>query len=146
MPLHSAADPSPPTALLLLEILPDIPRRRALSAGRLDAELAVPTCECYRAGVRRRVIERIRDAVRGRHYDVTKHAADEMAEDGIDIVDAETAILNGRIVKTEKDDPRGERYTVHGVAADGATPTGSVGRFTETGRYLIITAYVVTDE
>jgi hypothetical protein len=69
-----------------------------------------------------------------------------MAEDGLDIVDVETAILNGRITKTEKDDPRGPRYTVRGIAADGVTPVGSAGRFTGTGQYLIITAYEVTDE
>lgn len=94
----------------------------------------------------RRVLERIREAVRTQRYDVTKHAIDEMAEDGLDIVDLETAILNGRITKTEKDDLRGTRYTVHGVASDGVTPVGSAGRFTETGRYLIITTYMVTDE
>jgi hypothetical protein len=94
----------------------------------------------------RRVLERIRDAVRSGKYDVTKHAVDEMAEDGLDIADVEAAILNGKLVKTEKDDPRGTRYTLHGVAADGLTPAGSAGRFTETGRYLIITAYEVTDE
>ena len=69
-----------------------------------------------------------------------------MAEDGIDIVDVETAILNGKITKTEKGDPRGARHTVHGLGADGVTPVGSAGRFTEAGRYLIITAYKVTDE
>ena len=62
------------------------------------------------------------------------------------MVDVETAILNGRITKTEKDDPRGPRHTVHGIAADQVTPVGSAGRFTETGQYLIITAYEVTDE
>ena len=46
----------------------------------------------------------------------------------------------------EKDDPRGPRHTVHGTGADGTTPVGSAGRFTDTGRYLIITAYEVTDE
>ena len=40
----------------------------------------------------------------------------------------------------------GPRHTIHGVAADGVTPVGSAGRFTETDRYLIITAYEVTDE
>ena len=94
----------------------------------------------------RRVLERIREAVRTQRYDITKHAVDEMAEDGLDIVDLETAILNGRITKTERDDVRGVRYTIQGVAADGVTPVGSAGRFTETGRYLIITAYEVTDE
>jgi len=94
----------------------------------------------------RRVLDRIRNAVRSQQYDVTKHAVDEMAEDGIDIVDVQTAILNGRIAKTEKDDPRGTRYTMHGLAADGVTRVGLARRFTETGRYLIITAYEVTGE
>ena len=49
------------------------------------------------------------------------------------------------IAKTKKDDPRGPRYTIYGVAADGVTPVGCAGRFTETGRYLIITVYEVTD-
>ena len=94
----------------------------------------------------RRLLDRIRVAIRSGDYDVTKHAVDEMAEDGLDIVDVETSILNGRIRKTETGDPRGPRHTIHGVAADGVTPVGSAGRFTETDRYLIITAYEVTDE
>jgi len=84
--------------------------------------------------------------VREQRYDVTKHAVDEMAEDGLDIVDVETSILNGKIIKSEKDDPRGKRHTVHGTGADGVTPVGTAGRFTETGQYLIITDYEVTDE
>ena len=94
----------------------------------------------------RRVLERIRAAIREQRYDITKHAVDEMAEDELDIVDVETSILDGTIVKTEKDDPRGPRHTVHGIGADGTTSVGSAGRFTETGRYLIITAYEVSGE
>jgi hypothetical protein len=73
----------------------------------------------------RRALERIREVVRTQRYDVTKHAVDEMAEDGFDIVDLETAILNGRITKTERDDLRGVRYTIQGVAADGVTPVAA---------------------
>jgi hypothetical protein len=68
-----------------------------------------------------------------------------MAEEGLDLTDIETAIHNGRLIKTETDDARGSRYTVHGIGADGVTPVGIVGRFTETGRYLIITVYEVTE-
>ncbi len=93
-----------------------------------------------------RALERIRNAVRLRKYDLTKHAVDEMAEDGLDIVDVEAAILSGKITKMEKGDPRGTCYTIHGLAADGLTRAGCAGRFTETSRYLIITAYEVTDE
>ena len=76
---------------------------------------------------------------------MTVHAVEEMAEDGLDLMDVEAAILNGRVIKREKDDPRGIRYTVHGAGTDWITPVGTVGRFTETGRYLIITVYTVSE-
>jgi hypothetical protein len=75
---------------------------------------------------------------------MTQHASEEMAEDELDIVDVETSIRNGKLVKSEKDDPRGTRYTVHGIGADHKTQIGTVGRFTETGRYLFITVFKVT--
>lgn len=70
----------------------------------------------------RRVLERIRDAIRSQRYDVTKHAVDEMAEDGLDIVDVETAIVTGSIAKTEKDDPRGRA-----TRSSALLPTASPG-------------------
>lgn len=76
---------------------------------------------------------------------MTAHALEEMAEDELDLVDVETAILEGKLIRTEKEDPRGTRYTVHGTGADGTTTVGTVGRFTETGRYLIVTVYEVTE-
>jgi hypothetical protein len=93
----------------------------------------------------RRTLDRIRAAIRNAAYDVTAHAIEEMAEDALAIVDVETAILNGTLVKTQRDDPRGTRYTVHGIGADGITPVGTVGRFTGTGRYLIITVYEIME-
>jgi len=93
----------------------------------------------------RRILDRIREAIRNAAYDMTIHAVEEMAEDKLDLIDVETAILNGRLIKTEKDDPQGTRYTVQGIGADGATPVGTTGRFKETGRYLIITVYAVTE-
>ena len=75
---------------------------------------------------------------------MTRHAVDEMAEDDLGILDIENAILSGEIAKTETDDPRGPRYTLVGVAEDRKTEVGTVGRFTETGTYLIITVYEVS--
>lgn len=77
---------------------------------------------------------------------MTVHANEEMAEDKLDLIDVETAILNGKLIKTERDDPRGTRYTIHGTGADGITPVGTVGRFTGTDRYLIITIYYEVTE
>lgn len=93
----------------------------------------------------RRPPEGIRDAIISGEYDLTRHAADEMAEDDLTILDIECAVLDGEIVKTGTDDPRGLRYTIVGLAEDGKTEVGVVGRFTETGIYLIITVYEVTN-
>jgi len=92
-----------------------------------------------------RLLERIRGAIVSGDYDLTRHAIDEMAEDGLGIFDVECAILDGEITKTETDDPHGSRYTVVGLAEDQKTEVGVVGRFTETGTYLIITVYEVTE-
>lgn len=91
-------------------------------------------------------IERIREKIRLRQYDMSAHAMEEMAEDQLDVIDAETAICNGRIIGTEKNDPRGTRYIVEGIGSDKQRAVGVVGRFTTTGRYLIITVYGVTHE
>lgn len=93
----------------------------------------------------RRTFDRIKAAIRAGGYDLTVHATEEMAEDELGILDVETSIVNGKIVKSEKDDPRGTRYTTHGTGTDRAIRVGTVGRFTETGRYLIITVYKVTE-
>ena len=93
----------------------------------------------------RRILDRIQTAIRNGEYDMTVHAVEEMAEDQLDLTDVEAAILSSRVVKAEEDHPRGTKYVVHGAGADGITPVGTVGRFTETGRYLIITVYEVTE-
>lgn len=93
----------------------------------------------------RRILERIQDAILNGEYDLTRHATDEMAEDGLGIFDVESAVLDGEIAKTETDDPRGPRYTIIGLAEDRKTEVGIVGRFTETGIDLIITVYEVTE-
>jgi hypothetical protein len=56
---------------------------------------------------------------------MTVHAVEEMAEDKLDLIDVETALLNGRLIRTERDEPRGTRHTVHGIGADGITPVGT---------------------
>jgi hypothetical protein len=93
-----------------------------------------------------RTIDRIREKFRLKAYDVTVHAAEEMAEDDLDILDLEQAVLTGQIVRTEKDDPRGPKYVVEGLATDGETSVGVVGRFSSSERYLIITIYEVSKD
>lgn len=54
----------------------------------------------------RSTIERIREQIRQRQYDMTKHVMDEMAEDDLDIMDIEYSILNGTVVRVDRNDPR----------------------------------------
>jgi hypothetical protein len=62
-----------------------------------------------------RLIDRIREKIRLKEYDMTIHAMEEMAEDDLDVLDIDEAVLNGRVVRINKDDPRGTRYTVEGL-------------------------------
>ncbi|MBT9166589.1 MAG: hypothetical protein DDT25_01280 [Chloroflexi bacterium] len=75
---------------------------------------------------------------------MTHHAVEEMAEDNLGIFDVEAAILNGQITKVERGDLRGPRYIIEGAGIDQSTPVGVVGRFKETGIFLIITVYEIT--
>jgi Domain of unknown function (DUF4258) len=76
---------------------------------------------------------------------MTVHAMEEMAEDYLDILDIEHAILNGQVARTEKGDPRGTKYVVEGLAQDEQLAIGIVGRFTANKGYLIITVYEITE-
>ncbi len=86
-------------------------------------------------------IERIRQRIRARQYDMTAHAAEEMAEDNLDIDDVEHAVLMGRVVQIQKDDPRGNKFVIEGTDTGGETSVGVVGRFLHDDRYLIVTVY-----
>ncbi|MBD2503640.1 DUF4258 domain-containing protein [Anabaena azotica] len=90
-------------------------------------------------------IDRIREKIRLRQYDMSAHAMEEMAEDMLTILDVEEAVFTGQVIRVEKDDPRGTKYIVVGTALDQQTPVGIVGRFATSGRYLIITVYEVTE-
>jgi hypothetical protein len=94
--------------------------------------------------VPRRVIDKIRDAIRTGNYDITYHAVEEMAEDELGIFDIESALLNGRITRRQKDDLRGIKYVIEGVGRNNSAPIGVVGRFKEMGIFLIITVYTIT--
>ncbi len=93
--------------------------------------------------MRQRIREKIRECIRSGKYEMTYHASDEMAEDKLGIVDIETSVLTGQITKIEKDHPRGIKYTIEGFATDRRTRVGTVGRFTATGKYRIITTYEI---
>ena len=41
---------------------------------------------------------------------MTIHAVEEMAEDDLDLLDIEEAVLNGEVVRRHKHDPRGTKF------------------------------------
>ncbi len=89
-------------------------------------------------------ISRIREKIRFGQYDMTAHAMEEMAEEDLDILDIEEAMFSGKITRIEKDDPGGTKYVIEGVAKDGSTRIGIVGRFASKEYFLIITVYEIT--
>ncbi len=59
-------------------------------------------------------IDRIKEKIRLRQYDMSAHAMEEMAEDFLTILDVEAAVLSGQVIRSQKDDPRGTKYIVVG--------------------------------
>ncbi len=94
----------------------------------------------------RRLIDKIRDAIRTGNYDMSLHAVEEMAEDKLRIIDVESAVLNGKIIEHQKGDPRGTKYVIKGLCSAQSTSIGVVGRIKETGVFLIITVYAINIE
>jgi hypothetical protein len=92
-----------------------------------------------------RLIDRIREKIRLPEYDMTVHAMEELAEDDLDILDIEEAVLNGRVIKTDRYDPQGTKYKVVGLVSDSEKLVAVVGRFTSTSRFLI-TVYEIHEE
>ena len=89
----------------------------------------------------RHILGRIRHLVRELQYGVTDHAWDEMAEDDLLLLDVETAILTGEIIREDKGDPRGTVYVIEGLGTDRETRVGVAIRFNERENVLVITAY-----
>jgi hypothetical protein len=90
-----------------------------------------------------RELERIRNAILDHRYVLTEHAYDEMAEDDLDVLDVESAILTGDIMRTFTQDPRGTRFEVLGFGTDQTLRVGVVVRFVEHDQLLILTVYEI---
>jgi hypothetical protein len=88
-----------------------------------------------------RVLKRFREKVRRRDYVMTVHAEEEMDDDGLAILDVESAVLTGRITERQRDPRTHEwKYVVVGASIDGEA-VGVVGKLGPTGRLVILTTY-----
>jgi len=79
--------------------------------------------------------------VRQGEYALSGHAENEMADDDFTDEDLESAILNGVIVRRERDNIGRPKYVIEGTARDGRGLTAVAQPFQTRQLVLIITAY-----
>jgi hypothetical protein len=93
----------------------------------------------------RRIVDRIRRAVRERRWEVTEHALLEAEADGFDAADIRHALIAGTVRMTYTHDVRGVRYLVCGRAVD-ARAMNLVCRFTPLRDLRVITVFADEDQ
>jgi Domain of unknown function (DUF4258) len=89
----------------------------------------------------RATISRIRRLIRALDYVVSTHAADELEDDHLSILDLENIILTGRIIGHQRDDRTSEVKTVIGGRALDESAAEVVVKVGPTGRLVVITIY-----
>ncbi len=88
-------------------------------------------------------IIRIRDLIRSLNYVVSVHAAEELEDDNLTILDLENIILTGRIIARQKDSqPRETKSIIRGRTLDGLDAEAVV-KVGPAGTLFIVTVYLV---
>lgn len=73
---------------------------------------------------------------------MTLHAEEEMAEEGLGILDVENVLLTGRVIEQQRDRATREaKYLVRGEPLAGDEDVVVVVKFGPTGRLVILTVY-----
>ncbi len=88
-------------------------------------------------------ITHLRQLIRSLSYVISTHAADELEDDNLSILDLENVVLTGQITERQRDRvTRETKYVIQGNTLEGsaAEVVAKVGR---TGRLFVITIYVV---
>ncbi len=87
-------------------------------------------------------ISRIRDCIRTLNYVVSLHAAEELDDDNLTILDLETIILTGQVTERQRDRKTREvKLVVHGRTIEGRAAE-TIVRFSPIGTLFIITVYI----
>ena len=88
-------------------------------------------------------ISRIRDCIRSLNYVVSLHAAEELDDGDLTILDLETIILTGKITERQRDRKTREvKLVVRGhTIEDRAAET--IVKFNQFGTLFVITVYLV---
>lgn len=91
----------------------------------------------------RLTINLFRELVRSFDYVVSAHAAEELEDDNLSILDLENIILTGKIIERQRDTQTREvKCVVHGASLQGI-PVEAVVKLGRTGKLYFITVYVV---
>ena len=87
-------------------------------------------------------IARLRHLIRRLNYVVSTHAADELEDDNLSILDLENIVLTGQIVERQRDrTTRETKYVIQGatLAGDAGEVIAKVGH---SGQLVVITIYI----
>ena len=88
-------------------------------------------------------ISQLRQLIRTLNYVVSNHAAEELEDDNLSIIDLENIILAGQITERQRDaQSRENKVVVSGVTLDGSRAQAVV-KIGFTGKLVVITVYVV---
>ena len=88
-------------------------------------------------------IAHLRQLIRTLSYIVSNHAADELADDNLSILDLENVVLTGQITERQRDRiTRETKYVIQGNTLDG-NAAEVVAKVGHTGRLYVITIYAV---
>ncbi|MDP1652391.1 MAG: DUF4258 domain-containing protein [Rhodocyclaceae bacterium] len=91
----------------------------------------------------RPTINQLRHLIRTLNYVVSTHAAEELEDDNLSILDLENIILTGKITERQRDaQTRESKTVVSGVTLDG-NHAQAVVKIGFTGKLIVITVYVL---
>lgn len=91
----------------------------------------------------RPTINQLRHLVRTLNYVVSTHAAEELEDDNLSILDLESIVLTGQITERQRDaQTRESKLVVSGVTLDG-NHAQAVVKVGLTGKPIVITVYVI---
>ena len=88
-------------------------------------------------------LNRIRDLVRSLNYVVSIHAAEELDDDNLTILDLESVLLTGQIIERQRDrSTREVKGVVRGRTLNGFDAE-TIVKLGHTGTLVVITVYIV---
>ena len=87
-------------------------------------------------------ISQYRHLIRTLNYVVSTHAAEELEDDNLNILDLENIVLTGEVIERQRDAKTREvKCVVAGVTLDG-TAAEAVVKVGLTGKLIVITVYL----